>query len=110
MWEQAGLGLTAALGQAELARLRRGGVGVLTSGQALAVLDAALESASASQWAHVVPVRLELAGLRRRPEEVPRCCGTWCVLRVAVPVPVPGRSRDWGSGSPGCRRRISSLS
>ncbi|WP_221933375.1 hypothetical protein, partial [Streptomyces albidoflavus] len=65
------MGLTATLGQAELARLRRGGVGVLTSGQALAVLDAALESASSPGWAHVVPVRLELAGLRRRPEEVP---------------------------------------
>ncbi|MGW4460556.1 type I polyketide synthase, partial [Streptomyces albidoflavus] len=71
LWEQAGVGLTAALGQAELARLRRGGVGVLTSGQALAVLDAALESVSVPGWAHVVPVRLELAGLRRRPEEVP---------------------------------------
>ncbi|MGW9344651.1 SDR family NAD(P)-dependent oxidoreductase [Streptomyces albidoflavus] len=71
LWEQAGVGLTATLGQAELARLRRGGVGVLTSGQALAVLDAALESASSPGWAHVVPVRLELAGLRRRPEEVP---------------------------------------
>ncbi|MFE2765947.1 type I polyketide synthase [Streptomyces albidoflavus] len=71
LWEQAGVGLTATLGQAELARLRRGGVGVLSAGQALAVLDAALESASSPGWAHVVPVRLELAGLRRRPEEVP---------------------------------------
>ncbi|MCP3771696.1 KR domain-containing protein, partial [Streptomyces sp. MAR25Y5] len=44
LWEQAGVGLTAGLGQAELARLRRGGVGVLTTPQALAVLDAALHA------------------------------------------------------------------
>ncbi|CAL9650217.1 3-ketoacyl-CoA thiolase (plasmid) [Streptomyces sp. enrichment culture] len=71
LWEQAGVGLTAGLGRAELARLRRGGVGALSSGQALAVLDAVLAAGSASEWAHVVPVRLELAGLRRGPEEVP---------------------------------------
>ncbi|MFC7472713.1 KR domain-containing protein [Actinomadura keratinilytica] len=103
LWEQAGLGLTAALGQAELARLRRGGVGVLTSGQALAVLDAALESASASQWAHVVPVRLELAGLRRRPEEVP------ALLRHLVRAP---RRRAGAGAGPvsGLGERLAGLS
>ncbi|MGW9499338.1 KR domain-containing protein, partial [Streptomyces prasinus] len=75
LWEQAGVGLTAGLGQAELARLRRGGVGVLTTPQALAVLDATLHAAPGSPgksgWAHVVPVKLDLAGVRRRPEEAP---------------------------------------
>ncbi|MGC3005697.1 hypothetical protein ACPF8X_46790, partial [Streptomyces sp. G35A] len=76
---------TAGLGQAELARLRRGGVGALSTRQALAVLEAALNAAPAPApasasvsgsgpewgWAHVVPVKLELAGVRGGAEEVP---------------------------------------
>ncbi|WP_143079274.1 KR domain-containing protein, partial [Streptomyces monashensis] len=42
LWEQAGVGLTAGLGQAELARMRRQGVAALSERQALAALDAAL--------------------------------------------------------------------
>ncbi|MGW5619231.1 beta-ketoacyl synthase N-terminal-like domain-containing protein, partial [Streptomyces sp. NPDC003877] len=89
LWEQAGVGLTAGLGQAELARLRRGGVGVLTSQQALAVLDAVLDAGSAGGWAHVVPVKLELAGLRRSPQDVP------VLLRHLVRAP----RRQAGSGT-----------
>ncbi|MFF3395074.1 SDR family NAD(P)-dependent oxidoreductase [Streptomyces sp. NPDC002669] len=61
LWQQAGTGLTASLGQAELARLRRQGIGALTPAQALASLDAALTAAHP----HCVPVKLELAGLQK---------------------------------------------
>ncbi|MEV5108020.1 amino acid adenylation domain-containing protein [Streptomyces massasporeus] len=61
LWEQAGAGLTAHLGQAELARMRRQGVTALTRAQALDALDTAL----AARPAHVVPVRVDLSG----PEE-----------------------------------------
>ncbi|MFF3847897.1 type I polyketide synthase [Streptomyces sp. NPDC002328] len=64
LWQQAGTGLTAALGQAELARMRRSGVGALTQRQALAALDAALTL----PYAHVVPVKLELTALQRRAD------------------------------------------
>ncbi|MFJ9693753.1 beta-ketoacyl synthase N-terminal-like domain-containing protein [Kitasatospora sp. NPDC101183] len=70
LWQQAGTGLTAGLGQAEITRLRRQGVGALTASQGLRALDAAL----ASDFAHVVPVRLELSSVRRELErggEVP---------------------------------------
>ncbi|MGR4885003.1 SDR family NAD(P)-dependent oxidoreductase, partial [Streptomyces sp. LARHCF249] len=58
LWEQAGTGLTAHLGQAELARMRRQGVTALTSAQALGALDTAL----ASRRAHLVPLRIDLSG------------------------------------------------
>ncbi|MHC3456019.1 amino acid adenylation domain-containing protein [Streptomyces prasinus] len=61
LWEQTGTGLTAHLGQAELARMRRQGVTALTGAQALDALDTALEAGPA----HVVPVRVDLSG----PEE-----------------------------------------
>ncbi|WP_143079233.1 SDR family NAD(P)-dependent oxidoreductase, partial [Streptomyces monashensis] len=58
LWEQAGRGLTAHLGQAELARMRRQGVTALTGVQALGALDTAL----AGRRAHLVPVRIDLSG------------------------------------------------
>ncbi len=58
LWEQAGTGLTAHLGQAELARMRRQGVAALTSAQALGALDTALTS----RRAHLVPLRIDLSG------------------------------------------------
>ncbi|KJS57737.1 KR domain-containing protein, partial [Streptomyces rubellomurinus] len=64
LWQQAGVGLTAGLGQAEIARLRRQGVGALTAAQGLRALDAALSA----DFAHVVPVRLELGSVRRELE------------------------------------------
>ncbi|MFF5449569.1 SDR family NAD(P)-dependent oxidoreductase, partial [Streptomyces sp. NPDC012888] len=72
LWQQQdGTGLAAHLGQAELARLSRRGIGALTTGQALAALDAALEQ----PHAHLVPVKLEAAALQRAAaesgEEVP---------------------------------------
>ncbi|PRH78063.1 hypothetical protein C6N75_16935, partial [Streptomyces solincola] len=61
LWQQAGVGLTANLGDAELARLRRQGVGALTPAQGLAALDAAL----GHDRPHLVPVKLELEALQR---------------------------------------------
>ncbi|MGQ5640933.1 MULTISPECIES: type I polyketide synthase, partial [unclassified Streptomyces] len=61
LWQQAGVGLTASLGRAELARLRRGGIGALSARQALAALDAALDL----PYPHLVPVKLELTSLQR---------------------------------------------
>ncbi|MFJ9034942.1 beta-ketoacyl reductase, partial [Streptomyces sp. NPDC102274] len=64
LWQQAGIGLTAGLGQAELARLRRQGVGALSEKQGLAALDTALMH----ELPHLVPVRLELASLQREAD------------------------------------------
>ncbi|MFD8413160.1 SDR family NAD(P)-dependent oxidoreductase [Streptomyces sp. NPDC059650] len=67
LWQQAGQGLTATLGQAELARMRRMGIGALTEQQGLAALDAAL----GSPHPHLVPVKLDLVTLRRSPDGAP---------------------------------------
>ncbi|WSJ90734.1 SDR family NAD(P)-dependent oxidoreductase [Streptomyces sp. NBC_01304] len=61
LWQQAGIGLTASLGEAELARLRRQGVGALDQAQGLAALDTAL----GHDRAHLVPVKLEQDALQR---------------------------------------------
>ncbi|MGW0238440.1 SDR family NAD(P)-dependent oxidoreductase, partial [Streptomyces sp. NPDC002996] len=63
LWQQAGIGLTAALGQADVARMRRQGFGALTQQQALAALDAAL----LQPHAHLVPIRLETARVEDPP-------------------------------------------
>ncbi|MGC2997759.1 SDR family oxidoreductase [Streptomyces sp. G35A] len=117
------MGLTAGLGQAELARLRRGGVGALSTRQALAVLEAALNAAPAPApapapasvsasvsgsgpewgWAHVVPVKLELAGVRGGAEEVP------ALLRHLVRAPRRRAGAGAGSGS-GLGERLAGLS
>ncbi|MGW0238910.1 type I polyketide synthase, partial [Streptomyces sp. NPDC002996] len=63
LWQQSGTGMTAHLGQAELARLARRGIGALTQRQALAALDAAL----LQPHAHLVPVKLETARVEDPP-------------------------------------------
>ncbi|MFF9637560.1 type I polyketide synthase [Streptomyces bacillaris] len=60
LWEQAGVGMTAHLGKAELGRLRRQGIGALTLAEGLHALDVAL----ARPETQLMPVRLELASLR----------------------------------------------
>ncbi|PWS41179.1 type-I PKS, partial [Streptomyces sp. ZEA17I] len=60
LWEQAGVGMTAHLGKAELGRLRRQGIGALTLTEGLHALDVAL----ARLEPQLMPVRLELASLR----------------------------------------------
>ncbi|MBT2541070.1 SDR family NAD(P)-dependent oxidoreductase [Streptomyces sp. ISL-44] len=86
LWQQAGQGLTAALGQAELARMRRMGIGALTEQQGLAALDTAL----GSPHPHLVPVKLDLVTLQRRPDEVP------ALLRALVRAP---KKRVGGAGT-----------
>ncbi|WP_156753425.1 type I polyketide synthase, partial [Actinokineospora pegani] len=61
LWQRGGSGLTAALGEADLARLRRQGVAALSAEQGLRALDAGLASADA----HLVPVRLATTALQR---------------------------------------------
>ncbi|MET9500096.1 beta-ketoacyl synthase N-terminal-like domain-containing protein, partial [Streptomyces sp. NPDC006552] len=99
LWQQAGTGLTAALGQAELARMRRGGVGALSERQALAALDAALGS---DLGAHLVPVKLELAALRRDPDGVP------ALLRGLVR-PARRRAGEAAAQPSGLRERLAAL-
>ncbi|MFE3588705.1 SDR family NAD(P)-dependent oxidoreductase [Streptomyces niveus] len=99
LWQQAGIGLTAGLGSAELARMRRGGIGVLTEPHALAALDAALATPSRP---HVVPLKLELAALARRPEEVP------ALLRGLVRAP-RRRAGEVAGAQAGLRERLSAL-
>ncbi|MFE4383648.1 type I polyketide synthase [Streptomyces cyaneofuscatus] len=60
LWEQAGVGMTAHLGKAELGRLRRQGIGALSLAEGLNALDVAL----ARPETQLMPVRLELASLR----------------------------------------------
>ncbi|MEV0501699.1 SDR family NAD(P)-dependent oxidoreductase, partial [Streptomyces spectabilis] len=60
LWEQAGVGMTAHLGKADLGRLRRQGIGALTLAEGLHALDVAL----ARPETQLMPVRLELASLR----------------------------------------------
>ncbi|WP_425580503.1 SDR family NAD(P)-dependent oxidoreductase, partial [Streptomyces iranensis] len=67
LWEQRSE-MTGRLGDRDVDRIARGGVLPLSTGQGLALLDAAWSSARA----HTVPVGLDLAALRRRGEDLPR--------------------------------------
>ncbi|MFE5759271.1 type I polyketide synthase [Streptomyces massasporeus] len=64
LWQQAGIGMTAHLGDAELARMRRQGVSALTTQQALHLLDATLTG----NHPHTIPVKLDLGAVRREAE------------------------------------------
>ncbi|WP_319058658.1 SDR family NAD(P)-dependent oxidoreductase, partial [Streptomyces europaeiscabiei] len=68
LWEQGGTGLTAHLGRAELARIRRMGVEPLSVDEGLRTLDAALATDARE---HLVPVRLGPASAHRDQDEVP---------------------------------------
>ncbi|MFJ2249633.1 type I polyketide synthase, partial [Streptomyces sp. NPDC087862] len=99
LWQQDGTGLTATLGQAELARMRRQGVGALTHEQGLAALDAAL----VASHPHLVPVKLELAPLLRHPDEIP------VLLRALVRAPRK-RVGGFASAPSGLREQLTALS
>jgi acyl transferase domain-containing protein/NADPH:quinone reductase-like Zn-dependent oxidoreductase/short-subunit dehydrogenase/acyl carrier protein len=60
LWEQAG-GMTAGLDEASISRIERAGVAALSPEEGLELFDAAL----ASDRAQLVPMRLDLQGLRR---------------------------------------------
>src|SRR5207249_12119575 len=88
-------------GQAELARMRRAGIGALTERQALAALDAAL----GLPYAHVVPAKFELTALQRQADnggDVP------ALLRNLLR---PPRRQAGGSGGTpsGLRERLLAL-
>ncbi|MDX3876799.1 SDR family NAD(P)-dependent oxidoreductase, partial [Streptomyces europaeiscabiei] len=61
LWQQAGIGMTAHLGDAELAGIRRQGIGSLSEAEGMRLLHAALTQ----PYAHLAPVKLELAELQR---------------------------------------------
>ncbi|MFF3539819.1 amino acid adenylation domain-containing protein [Streptomyces sp. NPDC002466] len=65
LWEQDGTGVTSNLTRADLARIERQGFGAFSTARALSALDAAL----CREHAHVVPVALDVPGLRRAAEE-----------------------------------------
>ncbi|MER6359171.1 SDR family NAD(P)-dependent oxidoreductase, partial [Streptomyces sp. NPDC001634] len=67
-----GAGMTAELSEADLRRMERSGMLPLAPERGLGLLDAVLEQGSAIERAAVLPIELDLTGLRRRAaEEVP---------------------------------------
>ncbi len=65
-WAEAS-GMTAALGDEDLSRIARSGIGALGTAEALALFDAAQVAGAAC----VVPVRVDLAALRAQAEHLP---------------------------------------
>ncbi|WP_461025361.1 SDR family NAD(P)-dependent oxidoreductase, partial [Streptomyces heilongjiangensis] len=67
-----GAGMTADLSEADLRRMERGGMLPLAPEQGLELLDAVLDQGGVLPRPAVLPVRLDLAALRRRtPDDVP---------------------------------------
>ncbi|WP_374199237.1 type I polyketide synthase [Streptomyces sp. ISL-44] len=102
LWQQAGQGLTAALGQAELARMRRRGIAALSEPQALAAMDAALASAQP----HLVPVRLELTPLQR---ELDNGGDAPALLRALLRAPRKRAGGEAATGGNGLREQLTAL-
>ncbi|MBQ1076839.1 KR domain-containing protein, partial [Micromonospora sp. C31] len=99
LWQQAGTGLTASLGQADLSRLRRQGIAALSPEQGLSAVDTAL----ARTEPHLVPVRLALTSLQR---EVDNGVPAPALLRGLLRTP----ARRAGAGGAGTLRdRIAAL-
>ncbi|WP_461025318.1 type I polyketide synthase, partial [Streptomyces heilongjiangensis] len=88
-----GAGMTADLSAADLRRMERGGMRPLVPQDGLGLLDAVLERGAATERAAVLPVDLDLAGLRRRAtDDIP------ALLRVLVGAPTR-RKAQGGSGT-----------
>nr|WP_058041681.1 type I polyketide synthase [Streptomyces roseifaciens] len=87
LWDQPG-GMGGQLDEADRQRIARAGIGALEPADGLALLDAALLAGAAT----LVPVKLDLAALRRRPDDVP------AVLRGLVAAP-PRREASGESGA-----------
>ncbi|PRH77762.1 hypothetical protein C6N75_18560, partial [Streptomyces solincola] len=106
MWEQRqGTGMAAGLGQADVARMRRQGIGALTEAQGLRALDAAL----AGTRAHLVPIRLEPAVLQRAVDQGTDPAALGGLLRGLVR-PRPRRAADGPAGeATGLRARLAAL-
>ncbi|WP_327066355.1 type I polyketide synthase [Kitasatospora sp. NBC_01302] len=89
LWAGAG-GMGGGLGEADLERIERSGIGALDPAEGLALFDAALRAERAT----LVPARLDLAALRGRGEEIP------AVLRALVR-PTVRRDAATGAGGSG---------
>jgi amino acid adenylation domain-containing protein len=76
MWEQQGLGMTAHLGKADLAQIRRQGIIPLAVGEGLHLLDAALARPEAS----LVAVKLDLLMLQRGVDQGAEPPALWRTL------------------------------
>jgi NADPH:quinone reductase-like Zn-dependent oxidoreductase/acyl carrier protein len=100
LWEQRGVGMTAGLGQADLERMARQGVGALTVEQGLQLLDAALERPEAQ----LVAIKLERERLRKLLEGME----TPALLRTLLRGGVRGASRG-SSSALALRQRLSEL-
>ncbi|MFE5868504.1 SDR family NAD(P)-dependent oxidoreductase [Streptomyces roseifaciens] len=87
LWDQPG-GMGGQLDEADRQRIARAGIGALDPADGLALLDAALLAGAAT----LVPVKLDLAALRRRADDVP------AVLRGLVAAP-PRREASGGNGA-----------
>ncbi|MFF4591298.1 SDR family NAD(P)-dependent oxidoreductase, partial [Streptomyces sp. NPDC001388] len=91
-----GAGMTADLSEADLRRMARGGMVPLAPERGLGLLDAVLQAGAGLERAAVLPIDLDLAGLRRRAaEEVP------AMLRALVRIRARRRAEAGvGNGSP----------
>ncbi|MEU7306176.1 SDR family NAD(P)-dependent oxidoreductase, partial [Streptomyces sp. NPDC007206] len=90
-----GAGMTAELSEADLRRMAREGMQPLAQERGLALLDVALERGAALERAAVLPMELDLAGMRRRAaDEVP------ALLRALVRVRTR-RKAEVGAGTHG---------
>ncbi|MDC0774083.1 SDR family NAD(P)-dependent oxidoreductase, partial [Streptomyces sp. HD] len=88
-----GAGMTAELTEADLRRMARGGMQPLAPEHGLGLLDVALERGAGLERAAVLPIDLDLAGLRRRAaEDVP------ALLRALVRVRAR-RKAEAGTGA-----------
>ncbi|WP_346074223.1 SDR family NAD(P)-dependent oxidoreductase [Streptomyces thermogriseus] len=99
LWAQDGAGMTARLGDTELARMRRQGALAMTAAEGLGLLDAALGRPEA----HLVPVKLDLARLQGAGEDrLP------ALLRLLVR-PKPKRAGRSEGRSSAFRERLAGL-
>ncbi|MFC5813407.1 beta-ketoacyl reductase, partial [Streptomyces heilongjiangensis] len=100
-----GAGMTADLDEADLRRMAREGMRPLAPERGLVLLDTVLEAGPALDGAAVLPVDLDLAGLRRRGHDLP------ALLRALVRTPAR-RVVEAGTGSAGAadlRQRVGAL-
>ncbi|WP_263164997.1 type I polyketide synthase [Streptomyces sp. SCSIO ZS0520] len=102
LWERRS-GLTGALGQADLARIARGGVAPLADEEALALFDTVC--ADTGPEPVLLPVRLDLAVLRTATE-----APTAPVLRGLVRTPGRRTAARATAGEAGLRERLAALS
>ncbi|AGP55842.1 hypothetical protein M271_21590, partial [Streptomyces rapamycinicus NRRL 5491] len=96
-WEQGAMGMAGELSRADAERMRRAGLGALSADEGLALFDAALPARDSV----LLPMRLDTAALRHRPDHVPP------LLADLVPAPVRRAARA-ASGS-AVRDRLRSL-